>query len=55
MKKVFERLSPESGKVVFVSAGGYWDDITNDEINIIRLACGALPCRLIKRVWRMEE
>lgn len=55
VKKVSEKLSSELGKVVVVSAGIHWDDITNDEINIIRLACDTLTCRLIQRVRRMEE
>ena len=55
VKKVSERLSSELGKVVVVSAGIHWDDITNDEINIIRLVCDEMTCRLVQRVRRMGE
>jgi hypothetical protein len=55
VKKVSERLSSALGKVVVVSAGIHWDDITNDEINIIRLVCDEMTCRLVQRVRRMGE
>lgn len=55
VKKVSERLSSELGKVVVVSAGIHWDDITNDEINIIRSVCDEMTCRLVQRVRRMGE
>lgn len=55
VKGISERLSSELGKVVVVSAGIHFDDITDDEIDIIRLACDALACKLIKRVRRIGE
>lgn len=52
VKIISERLSSELGKAVVVAAGIHWDDVTDDEIDIIRLACDELSHRLITRVRR---
>jgi hypothetical protein len=51
-KRVSERLSAALNKVVIVSAGIHWDDLSKEDIETIQTACEELTDRLIQRISR---
>jgi hypothetical protein len=50
VKKVSEKVSATLNRGVVVSAGLHWDDIPEDEVEVVASLCGILADRLISRI-----
>lgn len=55
VKRVSERVSAALNRVVVVSAGIHWDDISQEEIGTIQSVCETLTNRLIDRILEERE
>jgi hypothetical protein len=55
VKRVAERISAALNKVVVVSAGIHWNNISDEGISIIQSMCETLTDRLIDKIREKEE